>query len=126
MNTQPAICFRGVLTFLVGEMAMAVSRRGGETKQRQFAGSQTAAIVLDLRPCDIVDTMLAGHAVMFHAVTSDRAHDTLRGDADAMRHGMRSNAVALNKAFIGNVDMTLRGRARQSTPLCEGTWGQPR
>jgi hypothetical protein len=63
-------------------------------------------------PRDVIEAMLAGHCVMFHAVMTDSIHETLRGEIDTMRRGTRSNIVALNKVFCGNLDRLERLQSR--------------
>jgi hypothetical protein len=69
---------------------------------------------MGFRPRDAIEALLAGHCVMFHEVMVDSVHDTLRGELDTMRRGTRSNLVALNKAFNGNLDRLERYQLRPS------------
>ena len=115
MDTQPAFGFKELLTCLIADMAKAISERNGETRQRQFTRSQAAtAMILGFRPRDAIEAMLAGHCVMFHEVIVDSVRDTLRGELDTVRRGTRSNLVALNKSFAGNLGLLERYQLRPS------------
>src|ERR1019366_3764447 len=61
-------------------------------------------------PRNVVQVILAGHCVMFHAVMTASIRDTLRGDLETMRHATRSNIVAMNKSFHMNLDRLDRYR----------------
>ena len=74
-------------------------------------------MILGLLPRDVIEAMLAGQAVMLHAVMTDSIHSTLRGEVDTMCRGTRANIVALNKAIDMNIDKLEQYHARPS----EGT-----
>jgi hypothetical protein len=115
MDTQPAFGFKELLTCVIADMAKAISERNGESKQQQFTRSQAAAaMILGFRPRDVIEAMLAGHCVMFHEVIVDSVHDTLRGELDTLRRGTRSNLVAMNKSFAGNLALLERYQMRPS------------
>ncbi len=121
MNTHAAFGFNEMLTFVIGDMARAVSERPGETKQQQYTRTQgSTAMILDLHPRDAAEAMLAGHCVMFNAVIGDSARETLRGEADTMRRATRSNLVALNKSFSGNLDRLERYHERTAKGFRHG------
>jgi hypothetical protein len=105
MDIQPQFGFKEVLGHVIGDMAKAVSVRNGESKQQQLLRLQIATrMILSLCPRDVLEALLAGHAVMLHAVMTDSIHDTLEGQIDTMRRATRANIVGMNKAFHMNVD----------------------
>jgi hypothetical protein len=121
MDTHAVFGFSEMLTFIIGDMAKAVSERPGETKQQQFVRSQgVVAMILDLHPRDAAEAMLAGQCVMFNAVIADSARDTLRGEVDAMRRATRSQLVAMNNSFCGNLDRLERYHGRPPQGLRHG------
>jgi hypothetical protein len=90
-------------------MAEAVSVRPGETNRQGIVRARAArAMIEDLRPGDLIEAALAGHAVMFHEVMIDAVRGLLRGEPVEMRRGTRGSIVSLDKSFQGNL-----GRLRQ-------------
>lgn len=126
MDTQPAFGFKELFSHVIGDMANAVAERNGETQQRQFVRSQAAVhTIMGLLPRDVIEALLAGHCIMFHEVMTDSVHETLRGEVDTMRRGTRSNLVALNKAFTGNLDRLERYQLRPSEGRRDAAETQP-
>jgi hypothetical protein len=131
MDTQAEFGFRQLFSHVVGDMAKAVCERKGESEQQQFARSQAAVhTIMSFLPRDVIEAMLAGHCVMFHAVMTDSIHETLRGEIDTMRRGTRSNIVALNKVFCGNLDRLERLQSRpeegrRDMPVTQPAQAQP-
>jgi hypothetical protein len=112
------LSFAELFTHIIGDMARAISERPNEIKQQQFIRMQVATrMILGLEPRDVIEAMLAGQTIMFHALMTDSIHDTLQGQIDTMRHGTRSNIVTINKAF----HMNLGKLERYQTRLSEGT-----
>ena len=100
METQPEFGFKELAAYVVGDMAKAVSERVGETREQQAVRSQAAAyMVMGLMPRDVIETLLAGHCMMFHELTVDSIRNTLRGEADKVRGTSRSSIVTMNKTF---------------------------
>lgn len=113
MTTTAEFGFTQLFTHVVGEIAKAVSERGGETVQQQFARSQAAMhMIMSFLPRDVIEAMLAGHCVMLHETMTASVHDTLVGEQDAARRATRSNIVALNKEFNSNLGHLERYQAR--------------
>src|SRR5882757_7389802 len=104
MDPQPQFGFKELFTHVIGDVAKAVCERPNESKQHQFMRTQAAIhMILDLQPRDMIEAMLSGHTVMFHALVTDSIHDTLQGQVDTMRRPTRANIVALDKAFHTNL-----------------------
>jgi hypothetical protein len=132
MDTQAEFGFKQLFSHVVGDMAKAVCERNGESQQQQFARSQAAVhTIMSFLPRDVIEAMLAGHCVMFHAVMTDSIHETLRGEIDTMRRGTRSNIVALNKVFCANLDRLERyqsraAEGRRDMPVIQSGLAQPK
>lgn len=115
MASTPAFGFNDLFTHVVGEIAAAVCERSGETAQQQFARSQAAVhMTVGFLPRDVIETMLAGHCVMLHETMLASVHDTMLGEADAMRRSTRSAIVAMNKEFNNNLGHLERYQSRPS------------
>jgi len=113
MASTPEFGFNELFASVVGEIAKAVCERSGETAQQQFARSQAAVhMIMGFLPRDVVEALLAGHCVLLHETMLASVHDTLLGEADAMRRGTRSALIAMNKEFNGNLSHLERYQAR--------------
>jgi hypothetical protein len=105
MDPQSAFTFQDLLTFVISDMAKAISERSGETEQQHFARSRAAAhMILGFLPRDVIEAMLAGHCVMLHEVMTADVRSTLHVDPAAGRRRPRCNIVGLNRAFNDNLD----------------------
>jgi hypothetical protein len=115
MTTTPEFGFNELFTCVVGEIAKAICERSGETAQQQFARSQAAVhMIMGFLPRDVVEALLAGHCVMLHETMLAGVHDTLVGEAVAMRRSTRGAIVAMNKEFNSNLGHLERYQARPS------------
>lgn len=113
MASTPEFGCNELFASVIGEIAKAVSERGGETAQQQLARSQAAVhMIMGFLPRDVVEALLAGHCVMLHETMLASVHDTLLGEADAMRRSTRSAVIAMNKEFNGNLGHLERYQAR--------------
>jgi hypothetical protein len=124
MENQEQSGFREMITHVISDVAKAVCERPGESRQQKIARTQAAArMVLNLRPRDVLETMLSGQSVMLHAVLADSVHDSLLGEIDVMRRGTRSNIVALNRAFHMNINRLDQCQRRPSQGTREASEG---
>jgi hypothetical protein len=113
MASSPEFGFNELFASVIGEIAKAVCERSGETAQQQFARSQAAVhMVMGFLPRDVVEALLAGPCVMLHETMLASVHETLLGEADAMRRSTRSALIAMNKEFNGNLGHLERYQAR--------------
>jgi hypothetical protein len=113
MACTPEFGCNELLASVIGEIAKAVGERSGETAQQQFARSQAAVhMIMGFLPRDVIEALLAGHCVMLHETMLASVHDTLLGEADAMRRSTRSALIAMNKEFNGNLGHLERYQAR--------------
>jgi hypothetical protein len=121
MDPQPQFGFKELFTHVISEMAKALCERPEESRQLQITRIQAAThMILGMRPRDVIEAMLAGHAVMFHALITDSIRDTLQGQIAEMRRGTRINIVSLNKAFHMNLVRFEQYQARPSQGSRDG------
>jgi hypothetical protein len=124
MENQEQSGFKEMITHVISDVAKAVCERPGESRQQQIARTQAATrMVLNLRPRDVLETMLSGQSVMLHAVLADSIRDSLLGEIDVMRRGTRSNIVALNRAFHMNINRLDQCQRRPSQGTREASEG---
>jgi hypothetical protein len=113
MAATPEFGFNELFASVIGDIAKAVGERNGETAQQQFARSQAAVhMIMGFLPRDVIEALLAGHCVMLHETMLASVHDTLSGEADAMRRSTRSALIAMNKEFNANLGHLERYQAR--------------
>jgi hypothetical protein len=113
MPTQQELSVKDAVTHAIDDMAKAISERPGDGNQDQSIRARVATMMIEeFNPRNVVQVILAGHCVMFHAVMTASIRDTLRGDLETMRHATRSNIVAMNKSFHMNLDRLDRYRIR--------------
>ena len=111
MPTQQELSVKDAVTHAIDDMAKAISERPGDGNQDQSIRARVATMMIEeFNPRNVVQVILAGHCVMFHAVMTASIRDTLRGDLETMRHATRSNIVAMNKSFHMNLDRLDRYR----------------
>lgn len=114
MDTQPLFGFQDACRVMIGEMAAAVCERTGETPQQRSNRFEAAVCTIEaFRPRGVLETMLAGHCMMYHAVLVDTVGGNLRGDADPKWSRSRGNVITLNNSFIRALDQLKREQARR-------------
>jgi hypothetical protein len=117
VDTQPTFGLAELLTHVVGGIANAVSERPGESRQQQLNRSQAAVhTIMEFRPGGAIETMLAGHCVMFHEMIVDSVHATMHGEEAPTRRATRANIVAMDKAFGNNLTRLERHRHAEASP----------
>jgi hypothetical protein len=69
MPTLLEFSVKDVVTHVIDDIAKAISEHQGEGKQNQSVRAGVATTMIqDFHPSDVVQVMLAGQCVMFHAV----------------------------------------------------------
>jgi hypothetical protein len=122
MDPSAPLSFKALISQIVADMAKALCERPNETTdQRSVRIQAVTQMILGLLPRDVIEAMLAGHTVMFHALMTDSIHDTLQGQIDTMRRATRGNIVALNRAFHMNLEKLAQYRRRPSQGAGEGS-----
>ena len=115
MDTQPAFGFKDLFASLVGDMVKAVSERGGENKERQFARSQAAAhTIMGFQPRDSTEAMIAGHCLMFHEMMVDSVRETVAGSRSRPCVASRGKAFSPWTRLSPILPLLERYRARPS------------
>jgi hypothetical protein len=123
MDNQP-LSFKDHFTQVIGDMASAVCQRPGETHEKQVIRSKIAIqTVLDLRPRDSIEALLAGHCMMYHELIVDSVRHTLRGEVDTISDDTRDIA-ALDRIFGENLAVLERYLTRPSEGVREATTDQ--
>jgi hypothetical protein len=111
MDEQPAFGRKELFSFVLRDMAKAVSERKGETREQQFGRHQAAVhLIMGFRPRDVTELMLAGHCMMFHEVLTADVRASLCDETATKRRPL----VALNKAFNDNLDRLESYRQRHA------------
>lgn len=122
----PHFAFKELFTHMIGEIAKAICDRPNETPQQRLTRIQAAShMVLELRPRDVIECILAGQMVMFHELITDSVHETLRGQVDTLRRATRSTIVSLNKAFLQTLVQFEHYQARRADGMREATEASP-
>lgn len=105
MPTLLEFSVKDVVTHVIDDIAKAISEHQGEGKQNQSVRAGVATTMIqDFHPSDVVQVMLAGQCVMFHAVMTKSIRETIPGELETTRQATRSNIVAINKTFHMNPD----------------------
>ena len=123
MDPHQPLSFTQLFTHLITEIARAAAVRPHQTEARlRFRTQIIAQMILGLAPRDVLEVMLAGQTVMLHGVLTDSIRDMLEGEMDTLRRGTRANIVALNRAFMTNLDRleSCQRRPSQGTRLASG------
>jgi len=119
MNTQPVYGLKQLLTHVIGDMAKALAERHGETTADKIARTNAAVhMIVGFLPRDVIETMLAGHCVMFHELIVDSVRHMFLGEPAADRRSSRGGIVAMDKCFANNLERLkqLQSRPARSNP----------
>lgn len=113
MQTQQTFGSDAPFASIVADIASALGERPDEAAHQQAARVRTVTqTVLEFRPADVIEAMLAGRCVVFHELTLDSVHATLRSaEEDRGRRATRGSIVALDKAFGDNLARLERYRS---------------
>ena len=128
MDTKPTFGPDNLLVHVVGDVANAVSGRAGESPSQRAARSRTAAAtIMDFRPRDAVEAMIAGHCVIFHELIVDAVQVALRGEDASGRRVTHAGIVAMDRAFGANLTRLEHYRTRHEenpaeTEPRDATW----
>jgi hypothetical protein len=120
MNTLQQPDSLELLTHGIRDVVEAISHRPGETKEQASMRARAAThMILGLAPRGVIEVMLAGHAVMLHALMTDSVRRSLRGETDTKRTGTRAEILAINKAFHVNLDKLWERQAERAEQVGE-------
>jgi hypothetical protein len=115
MDTQAALGFKELFTYVITSMVKALCERPGDSREQQFIQAQaTSRMVLAFTPRDTVEAMLAGHCVMLHEMMVESIGETLRAEPGPTRRSTRSAVLSMDRAFGKNLANLLRYQKRES------------
>jgi hypothetical protein len=118
------IDFPDVVECILSDIAGALTSRRSMPEPRRLSIARTVrAMVLGLFPGDVMQLMLAGQAVLFHALTIDAAGDLTReseGPPNARAHSVVAN---LSRTMSKNLDAFVRSRAESGIDVAARTTG---
>jgi hypothetical protein len=121
-QTTSLIDLPDVVDSVVREIAGALTRH--RSTQREAVSRTVRAMVLGLFPGDVMQLMLAGQAVLFHALTIDAAGDVER-ESEATRNARARSIVAnLSRTMTRNLDALVRSRASSAKDALTRATGQ--
>jgi hypothetical protein len=112
--SQPrsSIGLPGVVDSVVREITGALTRRRSMAEpRRRSVARMVSAMVPGLFPGDVMQLMLAGQAVLFHALTIDGAGAVEREGEARWNARNRSFAANLSRTMTGNLDALARSLA---------------
>ena len=120
MTAQPAYSLRKALSHIVGDMARALAERRDETTAVRVARTNAAVhMILGFMPRDVIETVLAGHCVMFHEMIVDGVRGMFLSETAATRRSERGGIVAMDKCFINNLDRLRRSQLQPDRSRAE-------
>ncbi len=124
MHPDTALTMQSAMTEIAREVIETVADRPGDSQARRIARQQmTAWSISSFEPRDPVETMLAGHCVIFDHLLRDGACDTLRGQQQDIKVRVRPQVLATGKMFLAHLDRfeRLQGRLLAVLPAAEQT-----
>lgn len=114
----------GVVDLVLNDIIEALTNRASMTQPRRDAiAHMVRAMVLGLCPQDVMQLMVAGKAVLFHALTIDAARDVPHDDAGSLKFRAQSAVAALGRTMTRNLEMLtrLQTRAAKEAPAPKPT-----
>jgi hypothetical protein len=91
-------------THIAGSIAKAIAERPGETEEQQLERFQTAIqMIMALAPTDAIETILAGHCIMFHEMLVHSFAEIFRAGTDAPLLASFSRLGVLDRCFGENL-----------------------
>src|SRR5580693_6673351 len=105
MHPDTALTMHSAMTEIAREVIETVADRPGDSPAKRIARQQmTAWSISSFEPRDPVETMLAGHCVIFDHLLRDGACDTLRGQQQDIKVRVRPQVLATGKMFLAHLD----------------------
>lgn len=105
MQTDTGFTFETAMGEICQGVIETVADRPGDSEAKRFARHQTTAwTMMSMRPRDPLETMLAGHCVIFDHMLREGARDLLRGQSEQIRLRARPQVHASGKLFIVHLD----------------------
>jgi hypothetical protein len=120
MDTNPNPTGSASLACIVGDIARSLSVRGDQSPQRQADRARLATETIGaFQPRDVIEAMLAGHCVMFHALIVDGVQHALSDETGAARRPEYRIVVAMDKAFGNNLARLEAHRTRRAEAVAD-------
>lgn len=105
MTTDTGFTFQAAMGEICKGVIETVAERPGESDAKRFIRQQTAVYaVMSFMPRDPLETMLAGHCVIFDHLLRDGARDSLRGQPEEIKLRARPQINASGKMFLAHLD----------------------
>jgi hypothetical protein len=94
-----------VLSQIVDDIANAISKRTGETEQRQAERfSAASGAIMSFQPVDPIEAMLSGLCVLFHELILDSAPAAFgSGEQEPSCRATRSSIMAMDRSLGNNL-----------------------
>jgi hypothetical protein len=95
-----------------------VADKPGLMPERRGAAQQTVVCsVMAYNPRDPVETIMAGHCIVYDHMLRDGARDMLRGQAEEIKIKARPGILATGKMFLSTMQMLRRTQGRAEEEL---------
>ncbi len=118
MTPDPGFGIEQCMTELIRGIIDTVADLPGLTPDQRFIKHQTAAFsLMAFHPRDAVETMLAGHCVIYDHLLRDGAHDLVRGPAEPSQLGARPGTLATGKMFLNTLNTLIRLQKRPAETI---------
>jgi hypothetical protein len=113
MQTDSDLQYLSAMSEITREVIQTVADREGDSQPRQSARQHaTAWSIASLQPRDPVETMLAGHCVIFDHLLRDAARDAFGTPTAEIRLRVRSQVLAIGKLFLAQLERLEQRQAR--------------
>jgi hypothetical protein len=101
MTPDPDFGYEHLMTELIRGVIHTVADLPGLTEAQRLLRHQTTVYaIMGLQPRDAVETMLAGHCVIYDHLLRDGARDLLRGQAEQIKLRARPSIHGSRKMFL--------------------------
>ena len=118
MDMDQTFTFQTAMGEICKDVIEAVAERPGDSEAKRYSRHQTTVYsMMSFMPRDPLETMLAGHCVIFDNLLRDGARDTLRGQPDLIKLRARPQLLASGKMFLADLDKFEHLRTRQHDKL---------
>jgi hypothetical protein len=121
MRPDPNFGHKEIVTEIIRGVADTVASKPGLSPERQASAVQTVVCsVMAFIPRDPVETMMAGHCIVYDHMLRDGARDMLGGKAELEMIKARPGVLACGKMFLATVAMLIRMQRRPEQTLAFG------
>jgi hypothetical protein len=118
MQADSTFGYDQIVTELMRGIIETISDKPGITPERRASIMQTAVCsIMAFNPRDPVETMLAGHCVVYDSMLRDAVRELSQGQGGQATIKARTGVLACGKAFLAAVGMLLRMQCRPAAEL---------